>query len=134
MQLTPHGPGFSFIDSIEWEIPNRKLRAKKWLNPDLPFFTDHFPEEPLMPGVLILEAAAQAAGVLWGNKQNSSNPLRYKLAQVLNFRLTQAVFPNQTLIIKIELEKEFGALAQFNAQITVENKEVAKGKLVLSSS
>ena len=134
MSLTPHGPGFSFVDSIEIISENHKLIAQKWLDPNLAFFKDHFPEKPLMPGVLLIEAAAQAAGALWGNKQSASKPPHYKLAQVLEFRLTQAVFPSQNLVIKIELEKEFGALAQFSAQIFVENKEVARGKLVLSSS
>lgn len=133
MSLTPHGPGFSFIDSIEITVPNHKLRAKKWLDPKLNFFKDHFPGEPLMPGVLLIEAAAQAAGALWGSRSSANELQRYKLAQVLDFRLIQSVLPNQTLFIEIELEKELGTLAQFSAKISVENKEVAKGKIVLSS-
>lgn len=134
MSLTPHGPGFSFIDSVEIISPHQKLRAIKWLSPELPFFADHFPEKPLMPGVLLIEAAAQAAGALWGSRQNTNQPLTYKLAQILEFRLARPVFPNQTLEIEIELKKEFGTLAQFIAQISVENHLVAKGKLVLSSN
>lgn len=133
MSLTPHGPGFSFVDSVEIVLPHRKLITKKWLNPDLSFFKDHFPGEPLMPGVLLMEATAQAAGALWGSRSSANEPQRYKLAQVLDFRFTQSVFPNQTLMIEVELEKELGSLAQFNAKISVENKEVARGKLVLSS-
>lgn len=134
MNLTPHGPGFSFIDSIELIEVNQKLRAKKWLNPKLSFFKDHFPEKPLMPGVLLIESAAQAAGALWGSLQKNNQPVAYKLAQVIDFRLIQPVFPNQILEIEIELEKEFGNLAQFKAQIFVENKEIARGKLTLSAN
>ena len=62
MSLTPHGPGFSFLDSFEILEPGKRGRGRKWLNPKLAFFADHFPGNPLMPGVLLVECAAQAAG------------------------------------------------------------------------
>src|ERR1039457_2659280 len=65
MSLTPHGPGFSFIDSFEIIESQKRGRGRKWLDPAAPFFADHFPGNPLMPGVLLIECAAQAAGVLW---------------------------------------------------------------------
>ena len=130
MSLTPHGPNFSFVDSITILIPNQKLQAQKWLSSELIFFQDHFPGEPLMPGVLLVEAAAQAAGVLWGHPLKSRQ--HFKLAQVLEFRFLQSVFPNQTLFIEVELEKELGFLAQFKASLLVEDNLVARGKVVLS--
>ncbi|MEZ5404903.1 MAG: hypothetical protein R3F23_01650 [Verrucomicrobiia bacterium] len=68
--LTPHGPGFSFVDSFVWDDSQKQLTAKKWLDPKLSFFADHFPEKPLMPGVLLVECAAQTAGVLWVHNKN----------------------------------------------------------------
>lgn len=129
--LTPHGPGFSFIDSVEVIAPSR-LRATKWLDPQLPFFADHFPGEPLMPGVLLIESAAQAAGALWGTLGNTAVQERFALAQVLQFKLRQPALPGATLVIEVELEKDFGSLAQFAAEIKVDDSVVAAGKIVLA--
>ena len=64
MPLTPHGPGFSFLETFEVIVAGREGRGSKWLDPQLPFFADHFPGQPLMPGVLLIEAMAQTAGAL----------------------------------------------------------------------
>lgn len=136
MSLTPHGDGFSFVDSVEslGDEPPR-LRTTKWLDPALPFFADHFPDRPLMPGVLILEMAAQAAGALWGRGEPSkAAPIAYSLAQVLDFRLRQSAHPGDTLVCDVQLERDFGALAQFSAEIKIAGGEivVALGKITLA--
>ncbi|MBX7157033.1 MAG: hypothetical protein K1X66_01410 [Verrucomicrobiae bacterium] len=132
--LTPHGPGFSFVDSFVLDDSQKQLTAKKWLDPKLSFFADHFPEKPLMPGVLLVECAAQAAGILWSAQQKLNQPAPYALAQVLPFRFIQPVFPNQILLIEVKLEKDFGALAQFQITLKVETQVVAEGRLILSAS
>jgi 3-hydroxyacyl-[acyl-carrier-protein] dehydratase len=136
MNLTPHGAGFSFVDTVEFlgDHPPR-LRATKWLDPALPFFTDHFPDHPLMPGVLIIEMAAQAAGALWGRASESGETLiAYSLAQVHDFRLKQSAYPGDSLICDVQLDRQFGALAQFSAEIKRAAGEgiVATGKITLA--
>jgi 3-hydroxyacyl-[acyl-carrier-protein] dehydratase len=126
MSLTPHGPGFSFLDSFEILEPPKFGRGRKWLNPSAPFFADHFPGNPLMPGVLLVECAAQAAGVLW------QQPGAAYLAAVRDFRFRQPVVPGQTLEIEVTLEKEMGSIAQFDAVLRVDTTVVAQGKLTLS--
>ncbi len=133
-RLTPHGPGFSFIDEIVEIRDGNFIHARKWLDPELVFFRDHFPTQPLMPGVLLIECAAQAAGALWGSIHKHAEPKRYALAQVLQFKLQQPALPGETLEIEVSLEKDFGALAQFAAQLKVDEKPVAQGKLVLSQA
>jgi 3-hydroxyacyl-[acyl-carrier-protein] dehydratase len=138
MSLTPHGPGFSFLDSFEILEPGKRGRGRKWLNPEAPFFADHFPGNPLMPGVLQVECAAQAAGVLWQASAMSrvaETPLHADmafLAGVSQFRFRQPVLPGQTLEIDVTLEKEFGAFAQFDAVLRVEETVVSQGKVTLS--
>jgi 3-hydroxyacyl-[acyl-carrier-protein] dehydratase len=132
MNLTPHGPGFSFLDAFEITVPGKAGRGRKRLDPSLPFFADHFPGEPLMPGVLLIECAAQAAGALWASLLAEGAPAHFILAQVAQFKIQQAVQPGETVESEIVLENLFGTLAQFGVVLKVGANEVARGRLVLS--
>ncbi len=132
MSLTPHGPGFSFLDSFELVEAGRRGCGRKWLDPQLLFFADHFPGQPLMPGVLLIECGAQAAGALWASMLEQEAPKHFVLAQVVQFKIQQPVAPGETLETEVTLENSFGALAQFGVTLRVGEKEIARGRIVLS--
>jgi 3-hydroxyacyl-[acyl-carrier-protein] dehydratase len=132
MNLTPHGPGFSFLDSFEVIVAGREGRGRKWLDPQLSFFADHFPGEPLMPGVLLIECGAQAAGALWASTLAADAPARFILAQVTQFKIQHPVQPGETVETLVVLESTFGPLAQFGVTLRVNETEVARGRVVLS--
>ena len=134
MSLTPHGPGFSFLDSFEVTVAGREGRGRKWLDPAMPFFADHFPGEPLMPAVLLIECAAQAAGALWASTLAADAPKHFTLAQVVQFKVQQRVLPDATLETDVVLENSLGALAQFAVTLRVAETEVARGRIVLGSA
>jgi 3-hydroxymyristoyl/3-hydroxydecanoyl-(acyl carrier protein) dehydratase len=134
MSLTPHGPSFSFLDAFEVTVAGREGRGRKWLDPNLPFFADHFPGEPLMPGVLLIECAAQAAGALWASTLDANAPAHFILAQVIQFKIERPVKPGETIETGVALEKMLGLLAQFDVTLRVNQAEVARGRLVLGCS
>jgi 3-hydroxyacyl-[acyl-carrier-protein] dehydratase len=130
--LTPHGPEFSFVDACDVFAAEKRALGSKWLNPKSPFFAGHFPGQPLMPGVLLVECAAQTAGILWHvlGKEQTKTPLY--LAQLLAFKFKKAARPGETVHIEVILEKELGALAQFGAILWVgHDAMVAQGNFVL---
>jgi len=132
MSLTPHGPGFAFLDAFEVTKPGKQGLGRKWLDPALPFFADHFPGEPLMPGVLLVECGAQAAGALWASIHPTGASTHFELAQIVQFKLSAPVFPDETVETEVTFEQAFGPLAQFGVTLRVAAREVARGRLVLS--
>lgn len=128
--LTPHGPGFCFVDRFE-RTGTSSGTGWKHLTGSEAFFADHFPGEPLMPGVLLVECAAQAGGILWmDGKEDRSTPLF--LASVDQFRIISSVLPGETLETRVVLGREFGTLVQVEAECFVGERTVARGCLVLS--
>jgi 3-hydroxyacyl-[acyl-carrier-protein] dehydratase len=132
MSLTPHGPGFSFLDAFEVTVAGREGRGRKWLDPKLPFFANHFPGQPLMPGVLLIECSAQTAGALWASTLAANAPAHFILAQVIQFKLQQPVLPGERVETDVVLENMLGQLAQFGVTLRVNQVEVARGRIVLS--
>jgi 3-hydroxyacyl-[acyl-carrier-protein] dehydratase len=130
--LTPHGPSFSFVDTCEVFESEMKAVGSKWLDPKSAFFESHFPGRPLMPGVLMVECAAQVAGILWQTVEKADSKAPLLLAQILQFRLMKTVLPDQTIRIEVVLEKKLGNLAQFSAELAVGSEVVARGGFMLS--
>ena len=128
--LTPHGPGFRFIDRFE-KYNATSGTGWKTLDPESPFFADHFPGRPLMPAVLLVECAAQAACVLWMQDATSPETPLF-LAGIDQFRVLGPVAPGETLETRITLVKEFGALAQFESEARVADRPVARGRFMMS--
>ncbi len=107
MKALPHRPPFLFIDRIT-EITDKTVIGEKDLKADDPFFREvfkgHFPSRPVMPGVLMLEALAQAGGVLMLTKGENQGKIAY-LAAVDGARFRRPVLPGETLRLEIELLK-----------------------------
>lgn len=131
--LTPHGPGFSFIDRFASEGPGAGT-GWKFLPSRSPFFADHFPGNPMLPAVLLVECAAQAAGTAWMHRAGSKPGTALFLASIERFRVKSAVAPDSTVRTKVEMIKETGGLAVFAVCCFVDETEVAIGQLILSTS
>ena len=102
MNILPHRPPFLFIDKI-LKISENSITGLKYVSPDEPYFKGHFPGRPVMPGVLQIEAMAQAGGVLLLNTVPDPENYITLFMKMDNVKFKRPVKPGDTLIFKLEL-------------------------------
>lgn len=125
-ELLPHRYPFLLIDRVTDYEEEGYLIAIKNVTANEPQFTGHFPERPIFPGVLILEAMAQATGLLRGAP--AENELYY-FASVDNAKFRKPVVPGDQLVIKVDFIKERRGIALFNGEATVDGEVVCSAEL-----
>jgi len=130
--LLPQKYPFLFIDRVVEFEEGKKIVCVKNVSGNEPVFVGHFPDFAIMPGVLIIEAMAQASIILFRKslptQQNDKNTV-FLLASVNNARFTKPVFPGDQLFIEIIVEKIVSKGAIVQATVKVEEKTVAKASL-----
>lgn len=134
--LLPHRYPFLLVDRVIELDPDKRVVALKNVTINEPFFQGHFPGHPVMPGVLIVEAMAQTAGLLTQIssrlKGNTGSPLFY-LAKVDNARFTAVVSPGDQLRMEVTLKRLLRSMGIFEARATVDGKEVASCELMCAA-
>ncbi|BDU22689.1 3-hydroxyacyl-ACP dehydratase FabZ [Dyella sp. GSA-30] len=135
-QLLPHRYPFLLVDRVTELVPDKSIVALKNVTINEPFFQGHFPGHPVMPGVLIVEAMAQTAGLLTQIssrlKGNTGSPLFY-LAKVDNARFSAIVAPGDQLRMEVTLKRLLRSMGIFEAKATVDGKEVASCELMCAA-
>lgn len=132
LQYLPHRYPFLLIDRVLDCTPGESLTAIKNVTVNEPFFQGHFPHRPVMPGVMILEAMAQATGILAfrTTETRPSEHLLYYLVGIDDARFKQPVEPGDQLIIEVRAERNMRGLWKFSAEAKVEGKLVASANLM----
>src|SRR4030042_4003953 len=130
----PHSFPFRMIDRIIEIEKGRKAIALKNVSIDEPYFSGHFQKDPVMPGVLILEAMAQTGGLAFQSSFESGGEGKPVLARVEEFRLKKRVIPGDQLIIEAEVLHIFSDLAKVKVLARVEGAAVAEGTLILAKT
>ncbi|UCG09243.1 MAG: 3-hydroxyacyl-ACP dehydratase FabZ [Desulfobacterales bacterium] len=133
MKLLPHQYPFILIDRVLELVPGEKIVALKNVTMNEPFFQGHFPGNPVMPGVLIIEAMAQAGGVLALESMSSERhgrPIYFMGMDKVRFR--KPVVPGDQLIFEATLLKMREKAAKIFGKATVENNLVAEAELMAS--
>jgi 3-hydroxyacyl-[acyl-carrier-protein] dehydratase len=128
----PHGPGFSFLQSVEFHREGKRAVAWYQWSPDDAFVRDHFPGRPMVPGTLLVESAAQAAGCLWAFLLGKEKGQPFLLARVTQFRFLRPVLPPARVRHEVSLEKELGSLALFRVALFCREELVSEGQVVLA--
>lgn len=133
MDIIPHRQPFLLIDTVEELIPGRKAVAKKCVTFNEPFFQGHFPGEPVMPGVLIIEALAQAGAVAILSLEENKGKTAY-FGGITSARFKQKVVPGDVLTLETEIIKRKGPVGAGRATARVGNKVAATAELTFAIS
>jgi 3-hydroxyacyl-[acyl-carrier-protein] dehydratase len=129
--VLPHRYPFLLVDRILEVDPGKRVIGLKNITQNEPQFTGHFPERPIMPGVLIVEAMAQVGAVLMLQLPEHQNKLAV-LAGIDNMRFRRMVVPGDQLKIEVEVLKFRGAIGKVSAKATVDGQLVTEGELLFS--
>ena len=128
----PHGREFRFIDRLVELDPGKSGKAEFTLRGDEPFLRGHFPGEPLMPGVLLIEAAAQLAGVV-AQCDPALSPLPgLKLTAVRNAKVLGSAHPKETISLEAVVTGRLENLVQASATADVNGKRILEATITLS--
>ena len=129
--IIPQREPFLMIDEVEQYIPGESCTAYKNVNKDEYYFKGHFPGNPIMPGVLIVEALAQTGAVaILSMKENKGKNALFGGIDKLRFK--KQVIPGDRLKLEVKIIKRKGPIGIGEAVATVEGKVAVKGELTFA--
>ena len=131
-QLLPRRCPFLLIDRVTaWE-PGKRLTAIKNVTYNEPFFQGHFPGNPVMPGVLVIEALAQASGTLvqLSATKDPSQAALFYLVKIDKARFSRVVVPGDQLVLEVEQKRMLRRMGLFWGQAKVDGEVVAEAELL----
>lgn len=132
MRSLPHGPEFRFVDRMVSLTPGKEGVGEYHIRGDEYYLRGHLPGEPILPGVLLVEAAAQVAGMV--AQEDPANPRwpKLKLAALRAVKILGSVYPGQTLRIEAAITGQLDSMIQARVFAFVENTKVLAAELSLS--
>lgn len=131
MEIIPHRQPFLLIDTIEEMEPGVRAVGKKCVSYNEPYFAGHFPQEPVMPGVLIIEALAQVGAVAILSQPDFKGKTAY-FAAINSAKFKNKVVPGDVLRLETEIVKVKGPIGVGAAKAYVEDKLVAQAELTFA--
>ena len=131
MEIIPHRQPFLLIDTIEELEVGKKAVGKKCVSYNEPFFAGHFPQEPVMPGVLIVEALAQVGAVAILSLPENKGKTAY-FGAINSAKFKGKVVPGDVLLLETEIIKSKGPIGVGSAKAYVDGKVVAQAELTFA--
>jgi 3-hydroxyacyl-[acyl-carrier-protein] dehydratase len=131
MEIIPHRQPMLLIDTIEELEPGKRAVGKKCVSYNEPYFAGHFPTEPVMPGVLILEALAQVGAVAILSQEDFKGKTAY-FGGINNAKFKKKVLPGDVLTLELEIIKQKGPVGIGKATATVDGKIAAMAELTFA--
>ena len=134
MRQLPHRYPFLLVDRVLECVSGQYVHALKNVTFNEPFFPGHFPHRPVMPGVMIIEALAQAAGILAFKtaKVVPDKETRFYFVAIDNARFRRPVEPGDQLHLKVTLKRAFKGIWKFHGSAEVDGVEVASAEIMVA--
>jgi 3-hydroxyacyl-[acyl-carrier-protein] dehydratase len=134
LNLLPHGAEFRFIDRLVNLIPGQSGAGEYKVHGDEPFLSGHFPGEPIFPGVLLVEAVAQLAGVVAQSDPKIPPLTGLKLTALRNVKILGTARPGETILLEAKITGRLGNLVQAQATARAGGEIVLTAELTLSGA
>lgn len=127
-------PPFQMIERVLELEPNVSAKGIKNVSVNEPYFVGHFPEAPIMPGVLLIESAAQLCSLVIAPDDAAAEEGKlYVLLKVKDFKFLKPVIPGDTLTIDVKCTMSGAGAYEFSAVISVDGAVKAKGSMLFTS-
>ena len=135
-KLLPHRYPFLLVDRVVEFEKDKRVLAYKNITQNEPFFTGHFPDRPIMPGVLIIEALAQAGGLLTqlSRQGTSEEDQLFYLVKIDNAKFSRMVVPGDRLELEVELKRQIRNMAQYVGTARVDGEQVACAEILCAAA
>ena len=134
LQALPHGPEFRFLDRLTSLDAGKQGRGEYRVRGDEPFLRGHFPSNPMMPGVLLLEAAAQLSGVVAQSDPKTGALPNLKLTALRAVKILGSAVPGDILMLETKIVGRLGLLVQAHATASIGGHVVMQAELTLSGT
>jgi 3-hydroxyacyl-[acyl-carrier-protein] dehydratase len=128
MKLLPHRYPFLLVDRVLEFTPRQSITAIKNVTINEPFFQGHFPDFPVMPGVLIIEALAQTAALLTFTEEKAEDAVYY-FAGIDGARFKKPVLPGDQLVMVATYQREKAGIYKFHVKATVDGELAAEADI-----
>jgi 3-hydroxyacyl-[acyl-carrier-protein] dehydratase len=132
LKSLPHGPEFRFLDRLAKLEPGKSGSGEYTVRGDEPFLRGHFPGQPIFPGVLLVEAAAQLAGTVAQSDPQIPPLAGLKLTAMRGIKILGTARPGEVIQLDAKILNRLGNLIQAQVSATVKGQTVMQGELTLS--
>ncbi len=132
IECLPQKPPFLFLDGVEDLAYLRHAVGRKTFPAGHPIFENHLPGEPLVPGVILIEALAQLSGLVLVPPEG--RPVHGYLGEVARLRFRRLVRPDERIVLRSTLDRRFGSVARFEVAAHVGDEVAADGTLTIAGA
>lgn len=134
LRSLPHGPEFRFVDRLTRLDPGREGSGEYTVRGDEPFLRGHFPGQPMMPGVLLVEAIAQLAGIVAQSDPEIGPLPGLKLTALRGAKIHGSALPGETIQLEARIAGRMGNLIQAQGSAAVAGRVILQVELTLSGA
>ena len=134
LKLLPHGPEFRFVDRLVSLVPGQSGVGEYLVRGDEPWLSGHFPGDPILPGVLLVEAAAQLAGVVAQNDPVIPPLPGLKLTALRSVKILGSARPGERVRIEARITGRFGMLVQAETAAFLADAKILSAELTLGGT